>query len=411
MRTSRDAVIRFWGPLLGAGSALVIGATSPGCGDSEGSEFGTTCEAAYGDACGQACAEASDCAAGLYCATDGTCTADCVNGFDCGFGQSCAADGHCTPGGTGGASTSGTESTGTACPDVNVTFDKVIPTVLLLVDQSGSMTEPFGSSDRWQTLHDALVDPTTGIIKLLENDVRFGLSLYTSVNGFQGGTCPMMTNVSIAHGGYASIKATLDSAQPVEDTPTGESIDEAVKILLPITEPGPKVILLATDGEPDTCDVPDPQPTPEAQAKTVSATVAAYGQDIQTYIISVGNETGQMLLQEVANAGVGLPTDGSQGNAPYYQANDQQQLYDAFETIINGVRSCVFTLNGMVDPNQAGSGSVVLDGNPLGYNDPNGWKLNSPTEIELTGTACDAIQEGQHTLDVSFPCGVVEVPK
>src|SRR5262249_51322276 len=173
---------------------------------------------------------------------------------------------------------------------------------------------------------------------------------------------------------------------------------------------GPKVIVLATDGEPDTCEVPDPQPTPQSQQKTLDATTAAFGQGIQTYIISVGSDVGMMLLQQVANAGVGKAPDGSQGNATFYQASDQASLYNAFETIINGVRTCAFTLNGTVDTSQACSGTVVLDGQQLTCNDPNGWKLDSATQIELTGTACQSIQSGQHTLKVSFPCNAVTVP-
>jgi len=113
----------------------------------------------------------------------------------------------------------------------------------------------------------------------------------------------------------------------------------------------------------------------------------------------------------MANAGVGLDPNGST-NAPYYQAVDQKSLIDAFGQIIDGARSCVFTLNGEVKEGSAESGKVVLDGETLGYGDPDGWKLNNPKEIELTGAACDKIQQGEHTLSVSFPCdGVTLDPK
>jgi hypothetical protein len=174
-------------------------------------------------------------------------------------------------------------------------------------------------------------------------------------------------------------------------------------MLVPYNEPGPKVIVLATDGEPDTCAVPNPQ---NGQPESIQAAQNAYAQGIETHVISVGADVSLGHLQDMANAGSGLPIGGSQ-NAPYYLANNQQQLYDAFDTIINGVRSCVLTLNGEVDMERASEGKVFLDGSELGYEDPDGWRLNSASEIEILGSACDTIKDGDHTLTADFPCGSV----
>src|SRR5262249_11706297 len=151
-------------------------------------------------------------------------------------------------------------SSGSGCPGANVTITKVIPTVILLVDQSGSMTTTFGSGTRWSTVHDALLDPSSGIVMKLQDDVRFGLSLYTSKSGFAGGTCRMLDQVNVAIGNYAAIKAAFDAAQPIGDTPTGESISAVTNELAAVTTQGPKVIVLATDGEPDTCAYPHASP-------------------------------------------------------------------------------------------------------------------------------------------------------
>ena len=112
----------------------------------------------------------------------------------------------------------------------------------------------------------------------------------------------------------------------------------------------------------------------------------------------------------MANAGVGLPV-GGQTNAPFYQPQNKQELIDNFTSIINGQRSCVLTLDGEVDPELADQGKVFLDGEELGYDDPDGWRLNSPSEIELTGAACDAIKTGEHEITGSFPCdAIIEGP-
>src|SRR5262245_6508458 len=166
--------------------------------------------------------------------------AACSSGDIGTHGNPSCADGHCeaTSSGDGGSGASGPlfggsgpgASTGEgagdvgaggACPDVHVNFEKVIPTVVLLIDQSGSMTTSFGGGSRWSVLHDTLMDPSTGIVKELENEVRFGLALYS---GDGGANCPAVTEVTTSLGNYAAIASVYNSASPFKETPTGESI-------------------------------------------------------------------------------------------------------------------------------------------------------------------------------------------
>jgi hypothetical protein len=272
------------------------------------------------------------------------------------------------------------------------------------------MTEAFPGGNRWDVLRNALMNQTTGVVKLLEKDVRFGLMLYSAADAQQ--TCPLLIETPIALSNYDAINQVYSSAVPIEDTPTGESIQAATKVLEAYNEQGPKVIVLATDGEPDTCAEKDPAPgspgAVAAQNLSIQAAQDAFGKKIPTFVIAVGNQISEAHLQDVANAGAGLAIDGPD-NAKYYQPTDQQALIDAFNEIINGVRTCVFTLNGKVEPMYADQGNVVLDGEKLGYNDPNGWKLNNESELEIVGASCDKIQSGEHTLTVTFPCDTVVI--
>jgi hypothetical protein len=382
--------------------------------ESCGSEAAAPCDTVYAGKCGAVCASDSSCPTGQYCGLSGTCTADCAEGAaQCPSGQVCNVHGKCVPngGGTGGSGGDGTggffgASTGSGtggdgCPDVVVKFEKQIPTDMLLNDQSGSMTAAFGNGNRWDVLYDVLMNANDGIVKTLQNDIRFGLALYTSDGGSAGGTCPMLTKVPLALGNYAAIDAAYNPQSPAGDTPTGESVAAVAKDLAANTAVGPKIIVLATDGEPDTCAVPNPQ---TGQADSVKAVQDAFAQGIKTFVISVGAEVSDAHLQDVANAGVGM------NGAPFYKALDPQALVQAFDTIINGVRSCTLKLDGTVDQAGAASGKVSLDGMPLGYEDPNGWRLAAADEIELLGTACETIKQGDHSLLVEFPCGIV-VPK
>lgn len=379
---------------------------------------GAPCETVYAGKCGGVCATDFTCPSGQYCGLSGTCTADCAEGAAlCSSTQVCNSRGKCVAGnGSGGAggdgsggffgASSGSGMEADACADVVVKFEKQIPTVMLLIDQSGSMTATFGNTDRWNALYQTLMNANDGIVKSLQSEVRFGLALYTSNGGNAGGTCPMLTKVPLALANYSAIDTVYKPQAPVGDTPTGESITAVTKDLVAFNQPGPKIIVLATDGEPDTCAVPNPQ---MGQPESIKAAQDAFAAGIKTFVISVGSEVSDGHLQDVANAGAGLPIGGAD-KAPFYKALDPQALVMAFDTIINGVRSCKLKLNGTVDASGAAAGKVSLDGKLLDYNDPNGWQLTAPDEIELLGTSCDAIKTGDHSISVEFPCGIV-VPK
>ena len=84
-------------------------------------------------------------------------------------------------------------------------------------------------------------------------------------------------------------------------------------------------------------------------------------------------------------------------------------LATALRAIFTEVRSCTVMVDGEIDVDQAGTGTVIIDGMPVTFDDPNGWRVNSPTEIEFLGTACATIQSmGNHEVEISFPCGVID---
>lgn len=298
--------------------------------------------------------------------------------------------------------TSGDESgssTTMDCPSTAVTFEPIVPTVVLLVDQSGSMTANFGDSERWDAVRDALIDPVGGVIVTLQDEVRFGVALYTSQNGDDGGTCPILTEDAPEIGNLDDITTLFNGNTPQDETPTGESIEAVAAGLLADPSRGPKIIVVATDGEPDTCAQPNPQ---EGQSLAIEATEAAYGSGVETFIISVGSDISESHLQEMANAGVGwMPGDE---DAPFYVPADQDALVADFREIINGVRSCVFELDSEILPGQEDQGTVTVNGVEIPYDDPDGWVVNDSAEIELLGAACQAIQDGDVDVQVEFTC-------
>ncbi len=78
----------------------------------------------------------------------------------------------------------------------NVGSEITTPTVLLIVDRSGSMDEDFeGQGSRWDVLRDFLLQQPGGLIYDLQSQVRFGLAMYTAESNrgeLPIGECPML---------------------------------------------------------------------------------------------------------------------------------------------------------------------------------------------------------------------------
>jgi hypothetical protein len=106
----------------------------------------------------------------------------------------------------------------------------------------------------------------------------------------------------------------------------------------------------------------------------------------------------------MANAGLGMPDNG---DAEFWVAGDDASLRNALEEIVGNQVSCEVKLNGKVDPEDACEGRVLLNGERLTCDDPNGWELADGEIIRLLGSACEDIKQSDEViLDVRFPCSV-----
>ena len=391
-----------------------------GCGDLTGNGCGDEAclpDGSCSEGLGEACKNDDSCNAGLVCSSVKRCSVPCEPDAEdvCKGSQACRDDGTCPTdddvvlgfGGAGGDEPPDGAGGSGNCIDVEVTFEPQIPTVLLLIDRSASMNAnnfgdavaaavtdgsytlgdcPDNNDWRWNVVRDVLFNPDKGIVKPLEDRVRFGLSLYSSSNGqlnlsteddFEDidptKMCPVLIEVPLALGNHQAMLDQFQCSDLLDDTPTGESLLAAATTLQAFDEPGPKVIVLATDGQPDNCACPDFGDEDPAMCR-----VAGLPTQIQADVVDTAEQI--------------------------YPGFSPGALSTAFEDIINGARSCIIDLDGEIADGKEATGTVTLDGEELELDGDDGWQVNTPSQIELLGTACEAIKSGDHDLEINFPC-------
>lgn len=316
------------------------------------------------------------------------------------------------------------------CAKQNIVTARVVPTIWLVLDGSGSMLNPIGQmgdQSRWAALHDALMNPDTGIVKSLEKDVKWGVVLYDGPSpggGAQplpdGGvkmftpadTCPRVVVVEPKKDAFMEISTVVGVDPLGGSTPTDKALNVVVSHLEDQTgqvldaRVYPTIVVLATDGEPnDFCsmvgffDAP-----PDVRPAVVSAVTQLASMDIKTYVISLASEDKglQAHLADVAKA-------GNTGLEPFVPTS-KDALVQAFKDIIGPETACDVVLNGSVKPGLECMGTIKINGNALPCNDPNGWKLTDKSTVSIQGTACDQYKKDLNAvLEADFPCELIDL--
>lgn len=350
----------------------------------------------------------------------------------------------------GGAMSGGGMEMG--CNDLSIETKEVTPTVLLLVDNSSSMFAP--REMIWDPLQSVLMKEPDGIVASLQEKIRFGFTSYRGSSVANDPACPNLFEVDYKLNNHADIN-TRYMQQSAEfkpgdkwETPTGAAIRKVTEKLAAYEAdpPGPKYIVLVTDGNPNTCAALDPQCGSDESIKAVQDAKAL---GIGTFAVGIGDiitanagcepvwgRCGVLHLQDIANAGQGLPVQAppdqlryqactptqtlaatyataaeTPGAAPYFTAANATELETAMKGLLNSVVSCTYDMNATV-VGDASLGTVKVNDVDVPYNDPNGWKLeDNKTQITLQGAACDSFKaQPGSKLFVSFPCKVA-VPK
>jgi hypothetical protein len=281
--------------------------------------------------------------------------------------------------------------------------------VLLVLDRSGSMQESIADecccsagcrqtvnikmcadtkncTERWPALTSAVgntIAKTAGI--------HWGLKMFSSPGGSD--VCGVTGNMEAEIGAQAtSIQTQIVGTHPKNSTPTAKAIIAATAYLKTVKDQNNKVMLLATDGEPN-CRAGSLDPSKSDVDGTKSAIQAAVAAGFRVYVIGIGPSVGN--LDTFAAAG---------GTNRFYRATSASDLADALVSISKAVSSCTFTMEH--DPPDPDNIVVYLNGK-LVANDPNhGWSMGATAKtILLNGNACTSVTSGAaSTVRILFGC-------
>ncbi len=346
-----------------------------------------------------------------------------VSGGNLDAGESSPGDGDSAWDG-GGQTGSRAPDGGEICADVHVTPARVVPSVVFLVDGSGSMTCVYpedpacdcdaqvaktcnaeGSVSRWQALSKVLVGAGAqkGLIEELEGAIRFGLTIYN--DNPNRTECPGFP-VQVAPGlGIASqIVAAFPAEPPGFNTPTGLALAALIENLPNASERdaqklGPQRVVLATDGQPFACMDRDTLEKPALDyASVLTATDDAVAKGIDLYVMSLAPTSGAYAahLSEVAQRG--------RTGAAFVPADDAE-LRNALREIIESAISCTLELAGEVENPAACAGTALLGDSQLACGTPDGFSIVDAKHVRLEGAACARFKrEPGISLSMTFPC-------
>jgi hypothetical protein len=339
-----------------------------------------------------------------------------------------------------------------SCGTTRIMASSVPTNILLVIDKSGSMSDPLGSTSRWSAMKAALADA----LDKVKGSISFGLEFFP--NGqTPAQTCDLPTGaaaivIPIGPGTTTvpDITKAFDVTAPAGGTPTATALARAYDYFTTgagqaLT--GNRFVLLATDGGPDcngslvcptascTLNLDDPKRScgPRAPDGTAANCCDPKLPNGATGCLDDDATTTQ--IQQLAAAGVktfvvGIPgtevyaksldrfaTAGGEANPmapPSYFAVSASggvagltSVFSAITTKL--IQTCNLQLQS--DPPDQGQLNVSVDG-ALVPPGPDGWHLDTSTQpptIVLDGATCAGVQmHGASNVQVVYGCPTIK---
>jgi hypothetical protein len=390
------------GQTLGLLAALVLG----GCAFASGSPAPTGTGGAGGTGTGQGGSGTGGTGSG------GVGTGGAGAGGATGLGGANVSGAGGVPG-SGGDVGLGTGGMPQNCGQTNVSVMPLPPDILIVQDRSLSMTDNSdgqpctggtvqgngncGATSKWAQVTAAI----TQALGQTQATVNWGLMFL----GDEATVCGAATApvVDVGPGSASLISTAFSSVQFTGQvgTPTTAVLDNAVQYLQGLTDPNPKYLLLATDGEPNCAGGSASAGATDALGAegAVSAALAA---GFPTFVVGIATTS-----DAAANAALNvMAMDGGEAQTgaatQYYAVTDTAGLVSVLQKIIGLTASCTIPLtgvNGTLDKVAVSAKDAAGNTIEIMQDATNGWSYTdaSMTAIVLNGDACNNLQSVTYT--------------
>jgi hypothetical protein len=312
-------------------------------------------------------------------------------------------------------------------------------TVELLVDTSLSMNEnaPGSRRSKWLETRDVMLEG----VDLMPGTTSVGVVFYPDVEVGANPCFDSQEDVAIQTLGSSSseqrtqIRDAFSRESPRGSTPTHDAYRYALARLAAATQPGPRFLVLITDGTPTYalgCEGSGQQNDPSDPTPLIPEAASALGRGIKTFVIgSPGSEGARRSLSQMAEAGGTSSGNCSHDGRPKYCHFDMTEqpdftgaLRDALASISGLALSCVYDIppppaGSALDPSkvnvmftpQGGDREVIgqsADGGCV-----EGWQYSpNQSQILLCGDTCNRVKASSGQVTLQFGCATqVSIPR
>lgn len=346
----------------------------------------------------------------------------CGSGDDSAFGDG-SNNGNGTNSGQGSAfDTEGTNGSASAVDPVSAVGNKCAGTsaglnglplqLIVVLDRSGSMCEKAGgqgtgcgnADSKWQ-------QTTAGLKTFFASEKSKGIT--ATVLPFPplkeknqqcnaGPYNPPDTKLIADLPNASSLYDAIQGLGQANDTPTVGALKGAVEYADSIASKGKVAIIVATDGQPNSCGGGG-----QSDIQIVGDIAAAASSKYKTYAIGIGNSGN---LDLIAQKG---------GTTKAFATNDTASLENALSSIRGATLSCEYSIPAapagqVIDFHQVNvvygtkDGKSVLVNHSGDCSNANGWRYDdeaAPTKILLCDASCNTVKgDTVATLDVVLGC-------
>jgi hypothetical protein len=320
-------------------------------------------------------------------------------------------------GGAGGAPGAPDDS-GTAegtCGDTTITPNKAPVDVLIVLDRSDSMgysmtgdcycnsypvslrqgslcnPQPDNCGDRWTVVSTA-VDQTVAA----NPNLNWGLDLFSAPSS-PSCSVSLVPQVLVGPANVAQIQSLLAAMDLQLWTPTAAAVNAARMYFESLKDGNDKVILLATDGEPN-CKNGKASSDDDMPA-TIDAVAAAAAEGFPVFVVGIGPTQALANLDALAQVG---------GTGHFYPADSAQSLAESLATISKIVSTTCEFQTPMAPPDDS-KVYVYVDKTLIKQataSTDDGWLFGATSStIVLTGSYCESLLAGApSTVQIIFGC-------